>query len=646
LENRLVPAVFNPLPTTPDGALGSLRADIIAANGNGQDNTINLQAGHYLLTLANSFGQENAAASGDLDLTSVGHTITIQGAGSDVTVVDAGGIDRVFQVIGNVTVVFSNLTITGGRAVDDGMAGTMPFNSVSLGGGILNSGGNVTLDHVLVEGNLAVGGVTMSGAGTNALGGGIWSNAALTVNNSTIENNEAIGGGGGAGGAPLGLGGSGGIGQGGAIFVSGGTVSLTATTIDSNQALGGNGGHGQNGNSGRPLGGNGGGGGAGEGGGLLLAGGQLTVASSTVSTNFAGGGAGGNGGLGVTTGNGGNGGDGGAAEGGGILATGGTLLLSNATVAVNSTAGGGGGTGGNSLAMAGNGGNAGTSQGGGMFVDLMGTANVHNSTVAFNKALLSHGGAAGTMGSSAGTAGTDSPGDGGGVFVVAGGTLNAISSIFGDNTAEGGTHPDFTGNFGTASHILLADNTGSNLAAGNPDGNGNLIGTSASPINPKLRTLDNYGGPTRTIALLSDSPAIDKGLNPDGLTVDQRGFASRTVNGTADIGAFEFGATVIVPTQPPPTSPPTTTPAPVFHALTARLVRVKHRTRLDIFDAATGALRLRVFPFGASRGKEHLLMGDVNDDGVADIIVLCVQANRLRTRVFSGTDLSDLTSSL
>jgi hypothetical protein len=232
--------------------------------------------------------------------------------------------------------------------------------------------------------------------------------------------------------------------------------------------------------------------------------------------------------------------------------------------------------------------------------------------------------------------------DGGGVYMQPGALLNAVSSIFGDNTAQGGGNPEISGNIGTAVHILLANNSGTDLPAGTPDGNGNLVGTAANPIDPKLRPLDFYGGPTRTIALLADSPAIDAGLNPDGLTADQRGFGPRAVNGTADIGAFEFDAVPIVPTQPPPTS----TLMPVFHALSARLVRVHHRTRLDVFDAVTGALRLRVFPFGASRGKVQVLTEDVNGDGVADVIVLCEQPHHLRMRVFSGRDLSDLTASL
>ncbi len=66
-------------------------------------------------------------------------------------------------------------------------------------------------------------------------------------------------------------------------------------------------------------------------------------------------------------------------------------------------------------------------------------------------------------------------------------------------------------------------------------------GTSDNPIDPRLAPLDFYGGPTQTLALLPDSPAIDAGdptvLDTDP-TTDQRGFP-RVSNGRADIGAFE-----------------------------------------------------------------------------------------------------------
>jgi hypothetical protein len=62
LEQRTLLASFTPLVAAADGAVNSLRAAIVASNGNGQNDTITLQTGTYNLTLANTAGQENNAA--------------------------------------------------------------------------------------------------------------------------------------------------------------------------------------------------------------------------------------------------------------------------------------------------------------------------------------------------------------------------------------------------------------------------------------------------------------------------------------------------------------------------------------------------------------------------------------------------------
>src|SRR5262245_26458157 len=70
LEDRTVPAQFNPLPGTLDGTAGSLRAVINTANTNGDTtNTIILNAGTY-----------NLVALGDLQLTAA-KTYTFVGKG-------------------------------------------------------------------------------------------------------------------------------------------------------------------------------------------------------------------------------------------------------------------------------------------------------------------------------------------------------------------------------------------------------------------------------------------------------------------------------------------------------------------------------------------------------------------------------------
>ena len=85
---------------------------------------------------------------------------------------------------------------------------------------------------------------------------------------------------------------------------------------------------------------------------------------------------------------------------------------------------------------------------------------------------------------------------------------------------------------------------------------GNQIGTVADPLDPMLGPLADNGGPTRTHALLENSPAVDRGSNHvavnshgDPLTRDQRGIGfARTFDGdadstlTIDIGAFELQA--------------------------------------------------------------------------------------------------------
>jgi hypothetical protein len=75
------------------------------------------------------------------------------------------------------------------------------------------------------------------------------------------------------------------------------------------------------------------------------------------------------------------------------------------------------------------------------------------------------------------------------------------------------------------------------------------IGTQVAPINPQLGPLQDNGGATRTRALLSNSPAIDKG-NSGGASTDQRGFtrtidapiANATGGDGTDIGAYEVPA--------------------------------------------------------------------------------------------------------
>jgi hypothetical protein len=283
----------------------------------------------------------------------------------------------------------------------------------------------------------------------------------------------------------------------------------------------------------------GGPGGAGQAGGLSASGGSLNISGSTIANNQATGGRGGDGGNATAESHPGDGGNGGDAQGGGLYTSGAMLSLTNVTISTSAVRGGDGGNGGQqSGATQGRGGDGGAALGGGIYVSS-GTLVLTNSTVAANRAEASMGGF--------GYGGHPGPGQGGGVRNAAG-TMNALNTLFGNSTAT--NHPDFSGNFGSASHNLLSDGTGSNLINGV---NGNIVGSHDMPIDPLLGPLANNGGRTLTHALLPGSPAIDAGDNTGAAMWDQRGpHFYRIENGIIDIGAFEY--------RPPPQSEPLTEP--------------------------------------------------------------------------------------
>jgi hypothetical protein len=199
----------------------SLREAVLAANAGSGNDTIILPAGHFQLGIAGV--GEDAAAAGDLDLTK---SVTISGAGARSTVVDAVGLDRVFDVGSGAVVLISDLTVTGGAG--------------PAGAGMRNAG-TLTLVRDALTGNQA--------AGTNN-GGGILSNGSLTITRSTIAGNHGHDGGGIAFGGQLsvmdstvagnvaGIPGAGG--EAGAILgATGSTLTIASSTITGNQAFAG-----------------------------------------------------------------------------------------------------------------------------------------------------------------------------------------------------------------------------------------------------------------------------------------------------------------------------------------------------------------------------------------------------------------------
>lgn len=572
----------------------SLRGAIIAANNDAgvMPLTINLQpATSYNLTLTNA-AQENAAATGDLDIVAANHEVTINGGGSTVS---AAGLnvgaahDRVFQILsGPNNVTFADVTIADGRALDDGTGGASTVSSSQTtrgtGGCVLNNGGRVTLTNVTIQTCRALGrgdSIVNEHTTIDARGGGLASLAAtgnVQITNSTLTDNVASGGDGGnfnnAAGSNA---------QGGAVYLEGGTLNIEGSRLEAGAANGGNGGNqNQNGQT------NGGFGGTAQGGGVWVGGGTVTINNTTFEETEANGGNSGTGGNGANPGggadggglyslgnvtvtnstfhlaeaNGGDGGDafgttclgghsagdGGGARGGAIFADGGSLVVNTATFANNSAVGGDGGDGGQNDGGAlncGNHGAGGLAHGGAIANNNAANVNLKHGTVSLNNAQ------AGRTGVN--TPGVNKPprlvaeGTGGGIRVGPGGVTLENTIIAGNNAANG-----------------TGDATGAPTPGPNVDGavtsNGhNLLGTATEATgltgtgdqtgaDPLLAPLADNGGPTQTMALSIGSPAIDAGVAA-GAAFDQRGrprtfddpgVANAATGDGTDIGAFEL----------------------------------------------------------------------------------------------------------
>src|SRR6185369_9491929 len=157
----------------------TLRSAIQAANASvGVADTIVLPAGTYTLTIAGT--GEDAAATGDLDITGLGGALTISGAGAATTIIDGGALDTVFETIfaggvgANATI--SDVTIRNGNGVG------------GKGGGInVNTGTTLTLNRVVVTACKALG----AAAGAS----GVDNSGTLHMNTVVVANNDGPGGG-------------------------------------------------------------------------------------------------------------------------------------------------------------------------------------------------------------------------------------------------------------------------------------------------------------------------------------------------------------------------------------------------------------------------------------------------------------------
>ena len=298
---------------------------------------------------------------------------------------------------------------------------------------------------------------------------------------------------------------------------------------------------------------------AGNGGGIFVKRGSLKLSRSIVSGNFAGG------------------------DGGGIEHNGGSLSLLKSAVKGNISASDGGGI--NAIAgsltikrssVSGNTiGSGGPDEGGGIATSV--PAVIQSSTVSGNKTISGDGGgifaqlttAKLTMtnytlaNNSAAGGGDATLGNGGGIFaqLTADVSLNDVTIAHNRADADNSANSNVGGGFRTASgaslsieNSLVVSNAGTGGEADDCNGAaftdlGHNLSTTGcvggSTSQAKIGPLANNGGPTKTIALLGGSPAIDHGSprKPGSggtacAKTDQRG-VKRPQGERCDVGAYE-----------------------------------------------------------------------------------------------------------
>jgi len=151
----------------------TLRAAIQEANALAGADEVQVPAGTFLLTLAGA--DEGAAATGDIDITD---SVVVSGAGSGVTILDGGGLDRIFEVLGGAfrpEVTIRGLTLQNGSVVPDN-----PLLPVGDGGGMRALNVVLHLEDLVARANVAQKG-----------GGALVSNSTGDIVGCVFEDNRA-----------------------------------------------------------------------------------------------------------------------------------------------------------------------------------------------------------------------------------------------------------------------------------------------------------------------------------------------------------------------------------------------------------------------------------------------------------------------
>lgn len=493
----------------------TLRAAILQANFTAGADTIILPAGVFLLTRP---GDDDLAVLGDLDITD---NLTIQGAGSGVTIVDGNGAvtgDRVFQIISNAKeTTFKGLTVRNGKKVTntfdegggvywDGSGSHLHLidvavenNAARYGGGLYlnfsSSGDVVDLDHLTVHANSAT-------AAAGGLGVNFGDFATLDLHDSQVAGNTAY--------------------EGGGVYFQGTlttfnlqSVSITNSLIYSNTASLSAGFENHSGNAAVPVilqdsnlyqnhadly------------GGAIGNSGTLRITNTTLDSNTA------------------------LKRGGGIYDyEGGKLVIEQSTLSRNTSMTGGGvyseffinNSAGLALTNSTLSGNSASQDGGGIYADG-GQIQLYNATISANHVQVA--------------AGTVYPGMGGGVYLAPRVSFSAQNALIADNTHRYGAvlpePDDCFGPLNSLGYNLIEEPANCTIGGVST---GNITGQ-----DPRLSPLRNSIGHPQVQAPVPGSPAIDAGQTPSctdangaPILFDERG-VQRPVGGRCDIGAVEF----------------------------------------------------------------------------------------------------------
>lgn len=218
-------------------------------------------------------------------------------------------------------------------------------------------------------------------------------------------------------------------------------------------------------------------------------------------------------------------------------------------------------------------------------------------------------------------------------------TLTISNSTFSLNTAatSGGGISNYGGGTLHYANTIIANSSGGDCFNNSTIGahGNNLVEDGSCSANlsgdPNLGALQWNGGPTRTMALLSGSPAIDAGDDAicasapvDGL--DQRG-ASRPQGAHCDIGAYERAASLVV----------TNTSNGGTGSLRSTLQAAASGEAVT-FDAALSGATIRLgYPItidkditidGAALAVSIRLSGDSDNNGVGDVRLFAIEPGR------------------